>query len=65
MSVVAVIICSVFQESEVSLPGVDEMRTATVETANKQYQYETRAMLEKTLQEQYGEARRSLTISRP
>ena len=60
---VAVTICSVFQESEVSLPGVDE-RTATVETANKQYQYETRAMLEKTLQEQYGEARRSLTISR-
>jgi formylglycine-generating enzyme required for sulfatase activity/2-polyprenyl-3-methyl-5-hydroxy-6-metoxy-1,4-benzoquinol methylase len=45
-------------ESEVTLPGVDERRTATVETANKQYQYETRAMLEKTLQEQYGEMER-------
>ena len=44
----------VFEESEVSLPGVDE-RTATIDTTNKQYQYESKAMLDKALQEQYGQ----------
>ena len=51
---VAFFVFCIFEGSEVSLPGVDE-RTATIETANKQYQYESKAMLDKALQEQYGQ----------
>ena len=48
---VCVCVCA---EGVVSLKGVDG-KTAYTETVNRQYDYESRAMLEKTLQEQYGQ----------